>query len=172
MCAESQSAKSRTRVLVADDQPVIRQMVKRVIGAHSDFEVVGEAVDGAQAVAEAEKLRPDVIVLNLFMPKMSGFEVAQQIRERRLDPAIAILSSHKNEQFISEARRVGAMAYVEKSDAGQELVRAIETAAKSGEFCVSEWVLRVVDPILIASWHAYGTMSAWRTRKLRLFPHA
>jgi DNA-binding NarL/FixJ family response regulator len=125
---------SNLRILVADDHPVILKMVKEILEAEPHLQVVGEAKDGPQAVTQAEALKPDVVVLNVNMPTMSGFEVARRIRIRHPNSAIVILSSHKNGQFIAEARKVGARAYVQKSDAAEELVRAVESAAKGKDF--------------------------------------
>ena len=122
------------RILVADDQPAILEIVKRILKAHHGFEVVGEARDGQHAVSLAESLKPDVIVINVTMPKMSGFEAARRIRIQVPDSAIVILSSHKDKQFIAEARKAGANGYVEKSDADEQLIRAIESTVKGEEF--------------------------------------
>jgi DNA-binding NarL/FixJ family response regulator len=122
------------RILIADDQPTILKMVKQILQAHSGFEVVGEAPDGRQAVTLAAALKPDVIVLNVTMPTMSGFAAARLIRGQLPDSAIVILSSHKDKQFIAEARKVGARGYVQKSDADNELIRAINTVVKGEEF--------------------------------------
>jgi CheY-like chemotaxis protein len=122
------------RILIADDQPTILKMVKQILQAHSGFEVVGEAPDGHQAAILAESLKPDVIVLNVTMPTMSGFEAARRIRSHLPDSAIVILSSHKDKQFIAEARKVGARGYVQKSDADGQLIQAINTVVKGEEF--------------------------------------
>lgn len=130
--------KRNLRILVADDVPTILQLVKQILNTHAGFEVVGEARDGHHAVSLAEALKPDVIVLNVTMPMMSGFEAARRIRARVPDSAIVILSTHKDKQFIAEARRAGAKGYVEKSQAAEQLVHAIESAVKGKEFFVVE----------------------------------
>jgi DNA-binding NarL/FixJ family response regulator len=126
------------RILIADDNPTIMGMVKKILTARPEFDVVGEASDGQQAVILAESLKPDVIVINVTMPKMSGFEAARRIRAHVPDSAIVILSSHKDRQFIVEARKAGANGYVQKSDADGQLVNAIESTMKGGEFFVVE----------------------------------
>ena len=128
------NTKGVIRILIADDQPTILKMVKQILQAHSGFEVVGEARDGDHAVTLAEALKPDVIVLNVNMPTMSGFEAARLIRGHLPDSAIVILSSHKDKQFIAEARMAGARGYVQKSDADGQLIRAINTVVKGEEF--------------------------------------
>jgi CheY-like chemotaxis protein len=136
--SENNCTRRNVRILVADDFPMILQLVKDILNAHPGFEVVGEARDGDRAVVLAEALKPDVVVLNVTMPTMSGFEAARRIRGRFPDCAVVILSSHKDEQFIAEARKAGAKGYIEKSDADEQLVRAIESAVKGEEFFVVE----------------------------------
>jgi DNA-binding NarL/FixJ family response regulator len=128
----------KVRVLIADDNPTIMGMVKKILNARPGFDVVGEASDGQQAVILAESLKPDVIVINVTMPKMSGFEAARRIRVHVPDSAIVILSSHKDQQFIAEARKAGANGYVQKSDADDQLVSAIESTMKGEGFFVLE----------------------------------
>jgi DNA-binding NarL/FixJ family response regulator len=134
--AENDHTTCTVRILVVDDHPTIMEMVKQILNAHPGFEVVGEARDGQQAVTLADALKPDVVVINVTMPKMSGFEAARHIRSRSPDCAIVILSSHKDQQFIAEARNVGANGYLGKSDADRQLVHAIESAVKGEEFFV------------------------------------
>jgi len=136
--SDNLSSKRSVRILLADDHPTIMQMVKNILKAHARFEVVGEAPDGQQAVALAGVLRPDAIVINVTMPKMSGFEAARQIREILPNSAIVILSTHKDQQFIAEARKAGAAGYVEKSAADAQLVHAIDSAVNGGEFFLVE----------------------------------
>jgi DNA-binding NarL/FixJ family response regulator len=126
------------RILIADDNRTIMGMVKKILNARPEFDVVGEASDGQQAVILAESLKPDVIVINVTMPKMSGFEAARRIRVHVPDSAIVILSSHKDQQFIAEARKAGANGYVQKSDADDQLVSAIESTMKGEGFFVVE----------------------------------
>jgi len=130
--------KPNVRILIADDVPMILELVKNILNAHPAFEVVGEARDGDHAVVLAEALKPDVVVVNVTMPMMSGFEAARRIRSRLPDCAIVILSSHKDKQFIAEARKAGAKGYIEKSDADEQLVSAIESAVRGEEFFVVE----------------------------------
>ena len=133
---DNKSITRTARILVADDNPTIMEMVKKILNAHPGFAVVGEARDGQQAVALAETLIPDVVVLNITMPNMSGFEAAARIRSCLPNCGIVILSSHKDRQFIAEARKAGANGYVTKSNADRELVQAIESAVKGEELFV------------------------------------
>ena len=128
----------RLRILIADDHPVIRKQVRSILDAHPAFEVCGEAVDGAKAIEEAQKLEPDVVVLNVSMPVLNGFEAAREIKTKLPKSAIVILSSNADERFVEEAKKVGARAYVAKTRAGEALIKAIEAAVTDGDFVLIE----------------------------------
>lgn len=102
--------------------------------ANPNIKVVGEARDGAEAIEEAKKLKPDVIVLNVTMPVKNGFEAAREIKKIFPETAIVILSSHADQRFIEEAKKLGVRAYVAKSKATEALVRAVEAAIQSEDF--------------------------------------
>ena len=116
------------RILLADDQPLIRRAVRDILESTPRFRICGEASTGVEAVHASSALNPDVIVLNISMPEMNGFDAARLIRSRHSDAAIVILSSHKDQQLIEEGRRIGVQGFVAKEDAGEELVEAIESA--------------------------------------------
>jgi DNA-binding NarL/FixJ family response regulator len=118
------------RIVVADDHPTILRLVKQLIEQEPHMKVVGSASDGATAVALVQELWPDVVVLNVVMPHMTGFEAARRIREKVPDTGIVILSTHKDEQFLQLARECGATAFVSKDEAVEELVKAIEAAGR------------------------------------------
>ena len=128
----------RVRVLIADDHPVIRRMVRSVLQVHPNFEVCGEAMDGAQAVEEAKKLKPDVVVLNVTMPVMNGFEAAREIKAILPQSAIVILSQKADLEFVEQAKKIGVRAYVAKSRAGEALVKAVEAAVMGEDFILIE----------------------------------
>ena len=128
----------KVRVLIADDHPVIRRMVRSTLQVHPEFEVCGEAEDGAQAIEEAKKLKPDVVVLNVTMPILDGFEAAREIRTSLPESAIVILSSHADQRFIEIARKIGVRAYVAKTKAGKALVKALEAAVRGEDFVLIE----------------------------------
>src|SRR3981081_3851818 len=118
----------KVRVLIADDHAVIRRLVRSKLQSHPHFEVCGEATDGRQAVEEAKKLKPDVVVLNVTMPVLNGFQAARQIRSSLPESAIVILSSNADKRFVEEAKKIGVRAYVAKTKAGEALVKAVEAA--------------------------------------------
>ena len=128
----------RIRVVLADDHPTIRGMVRSVLEQHPHFEVCGEAENGAEAIEEVKRVRPDVVVLNVTMPLLNGFQAARQIRKQIPETAIVILSSHADKHFIAEAKKIGARAYVPKSKIRQALVEALEAAVRGDDFIVLE----------------------------------
>jgi DNA-binding NarL/FixJ family response regulator len=133
---KAQPIDRRLRVLLADDHAAIRKRVRSILEQHPGFEVVAEVPDGAQAVEEAKKLEPDVVVLNVNMPILNGLEAAREIKTRFPQSAIVILSLNADKRLIEEAKKTGACAYVAKSKAAHELVKAIEAAIAGGEFVV------------------------------------
>jgi two-component system response regulator NreC len=136
--AAVREARARIRILIADDHPIIRRMVRSALEKHSRFEVCGEAFDGAEAIKEADRLRPDVVVMNVTMPVLNGIEAARVIRARMPDSAIVILSTHADERLIEEAKRIGARAFVAKTRAGEALVKAIDGVIEQGNFVLME----------------------------------
>jgi CheY-like chemotaxis protein len=122
------------RILIADDHPIIRKHVRRILEEQPRFSVCGEAYDGAKAVEEAQRLKPDVVVLNVSMPILNGMDAARKIKTQLPAIAIVILSSNTDAHFVEEAKKIGARAYVAKTKAAEALVTAIETAINDGEF--------------------------------------
>lgn len=128
----------RVRILIADDYPAIRECVRSTLEEQPRFEVCGEAGDGAKAIEEARRLKPDVVVLNVSMPVLSGFEAAREIKASLPKTAIVILSADADHRFVEEAKKIGARAYVAKTELGKGLVKAIETAVLGGDFVLLE----------------------------------
>jgi DNA-binding NarL/FixJ family response regulator len=93
----------RIRVVVTDDHSVVRGMVRSTLQQHTHFEVVGEAENGAEAIEEVKRVRPDVVVLNVTMPLVNGFQAAREIRKQIPETAIVILSSHADKYFVEDA---------------------------------------------------------------------
>jgi two-component system, NarL family, response regulator NreC len=123
---------TRTRVLVADDHTIVRQGLVGILKASDEVEVVGEAADGAEAVEKAAKLKPDVVVLDVSMPHLSGLEAARRIRESLPATRILVLTMHDDEEYVLKMVRAGASGYLLKDSAASELLAGIR-ALKSGK---------------------------------------
>lgn len=128
----------RVRVLIVDDHPIIRKIVRSTLQVHPNLEVCGEAENGAEAIVEATKLKPDVVVLDVSMPVLNGFEAAREIKAILPESAIVILSQNADARFVEEARKIGVRAYVAKTKAGEALVRAVEAAVLGENFFLAD----------------------------------
>jgi NarL family two-component system response regulator LiaR len=116
---------SPIRVILADDHAIVRQGTVELLRRESDLNIVGEAGDGKQAVELAMSLRPDVVVMDIRMPVMSGIEAARQIRASLPDTQVLVLSAYDDDQFVISALQAGASGYLLKSATVSELVKAI-----------------------------------------------
>jgi DNA-binding NarL/FixJ family response regulator len=124
----------KAAVMLADDHALVRHGVRLVIDAEPDLEVVAEAGDGAEALRIAMERDLHLAVLDIAMPRLTGLQVAEHLREHRPDLRVLILSMHDNEQFFFEALKAGACGYVLKSSAHEELVRACRAALRGEPF--------------------------------------
>jgi DNA-binding NarL/FixJ family response regulator len=121
-------------VLLADDHGVLRDGMQRLLEANADIKVVATADDGREAVEKAAKLQPDVVVMDISMPNMNGLEATRRIAGRARATGVAILSMHSSVEMVHEAFAAGALGYVLKESAGDEVVRAVRTVAAGRRF--------------------------------------
>ena len=125
---------SRIRIVLADDHAVIRAGIRALLELQPDFEVVGDASDGAQAVAAVRTLQPDVVLMDVGMPGMDGLAATRQIKEMSPNTRILMLTQHENKEYVLPALRVGASGYVLKRSEGNELLSAIRVVHAGGTF--------------------------------------
>ena len=122
------------RLVIADDHPIYREGLRRVIERDTSLHVLAEAGDGEEAVAQIESCNPDVAVLDLDMPKLDGFGVARTLKDKHLQTAIIFLTMHKEEDLFNEAMNLGAKGFLVKDSAVIDIVHAIRAAASGNEF--------------------------------------
>lgn len=132
-----------TRIMLADDHAVMRTGLRLVLERQADFQVVGEASDGREAVAMAQKLTPDVLVMDIGMPNLNGIEATRQLAAAAPQMAIVILSMHSDESYVLRALKAGAKAYLLKESAESDLIAAIR-AVYSGKAFFSPAVSRML----------------------------
>ncbi len=130
------------RIVLADDHTLVRQGLRAILESQPNFMVVGEASDGLEAVSLVEKTRPDVTVLDLMMPGLSGLEVTRQISK---STHVLILSMHDNEAYVLEALWNGAYGYVLKDSTAQELIDAVGRVAKGSRYLSAPLTERAID---------------------------
>ena len=114
-------------LLLADDHLIVRQGLRALLARETDLRLVGEAAEGLEALRQVERLRPDVLVLDLMMPGLNGLDVARQVARRAPETRVVILSMHAHEAYVLEALLAGASAYVLKESSSDELVKAIRS---------------------------------------------
>lgn len=150
-------------LVVADDHHMVRQGLCALLQLEPDFRLAGEAADGVEALRLVERLRPDVLVLDLMMPGLGGLEVARQTARRSPRTRTVVVSMHKDEAYVVEALRVGAAGYVLKDCGSDDLFRAVREAAAGRRFlcpCISEAALRAyVRTAQGASADPFGTLT-------------
>ncbi|MDT5271279.1 MAG: hypothetical protein QOH49_3465 [Acidobacteriota bacterium] len=119
----------RTTILLADDHRIVRQGLRALLAGEADFEVVGEADDGREALELVKRLNPDVLVLDLMMPGLNGLEVARQLPRQSPGVRVVVLSMHDDEGFVLEALANGVSGYVLKDSNSSDLVHAVREVA-------------------------------------------
>lgn len=127
---------SKIRVLLADDHTILRAGLKMMLNAQPDIEVIGEASDGRQALQEAQRLLPDVIIMDITMPDCNGIEATRQVKRLLPETRVLVLTMHENEEYLFQMLRAGASGYMLKEAADTELISAIRVVS-SGRFYLS-----------------------------------
>jgi DNA-binding NarL/FixJ family response regulator len=130
-------------VFVADDHAIVREGLANLLGARPDIQVVGTAADGRDTVRQVEKLKPEVVVMDISMPQMNGIEAAREIRSRAPQTRVVILSMHSSTEHVFHALEAGACAYVLKESAASEIVDAVH-AVHAGHRYLSPKVSEVM----------------------------
>jgi DNA-binding NarL/FixJ family response regulator len=136
------------RILLADDHDVVRRGLSALLANRPDWQVVGEAQNGREAVSLAVKLKPQVAVLDLSMPELNGLEATRQIRKEVPETEVLVFSMYESEQFVRDLLAAGARGYVLKSDVTTQLLIAVETVARHKPFFTSEVAERVLEGFL------------------------
>ena len=137
--------KEQFRIVIADDHELVRRGIRSILTAHRNWQVVGEASDGAQAARLTENLRPHVLIMDVTMPKLDGLEATRKILNDCPETKILILTMHESAQMVRRILEAGARGYILKSDLAEQLVRAVREVSQGKLFLtpkVSDIVLR------------------------------
>lgn len=149
------------RVLVVDDHAILREGICSLLERYDDIAVVGEAANGAQALAQVEALRPDIVLMDLAMPEMDGLEATRLMRQRYPEVKVLILTQHDNQEYIAPALQAGAAGYVLKRSGGREVITAIRQVYEQDAF-LGPGVARE----MIRDYTAAGPVGNWPTNRL------
>ena len=136
------------RILVADDHEVVRRGLCALLQAQPDWEVCGEAGDGREALEKTQKLKPDVVILDIGMPSLNGLEATRQILKAMPHTRVLILTLHDSDQVVREVRNAGARGFLLKSDAARDLVAAVEALRRDKTYFTSKVAAMVLDGYL------------------------
>jgi len=136
------------RVLIADDHGIVRSGLRMLLEAQPDVEVIAEAADGAEARDAAIRERPDIAILDVKMPKLTGLQATREIKEQAPEVAVLILSMYDDERYLFEALKAGASGYVLKSQADSELVDALKAVERGEPFLTPEAQRALIKDVL------------------------
>jgi len=156
-----------TRVLLADDHALIRQGLKAFL-ERKGFQVVGEASDGQEAIRSVEKTQPDVAIVDISMPVLNGVDAARELKKSSPRTKVIVLTQHDEDQYVTEALRAGAKAYVLKSQAADDLVHAIEEVCRGSVYLSPNISRAVVDAYLSKTYVSKDPLSGRERQVLQL----
>jgi len=157
---------SKLRIVLADDHTILREGLRSLLTADPDFEIVGEAQDGREAVRCVEKLEPDLLLMDLSMPRMSGMDAIREIKKRYPETRIVALTVHKTEEYLLTTLQAGADGYVLKDATHEELVMAIKNV-RGGKSYLSPGVSgKIIEGYLEGKGNS-RSVSSWETLSQR-----
>lgn len=125
---------SRLKILIADDHPIFRRGLCDVIESDASLKLIGQAANGEEALRMTSELQPDIVILDVHMPKLTGLQAAKSIQDRKLPVKVVLLTMHEAEELLNEALELGIQAYVLKENAVEDLVHAIQSVAAGKTF--------------------------------------
>src|SRR5262252_7763000 len=136
------------KLLLADDHEIVRKGLRSLLEGQRDCEVVGEAADGRQAIALVKELNPDIVILDISMPLLNGLEATRQILKIRPQTKVLILTMHESDPLIRDVLDAGARGYILKTDAGRDLLAAVESLRRNKTFFTSRVSQMILDGFL------------------------
>ncbi|MGR3309478.1 MAG: response regulator [Candidatus Brocadiales bacterium] len=153
---------SKIRVLIAEDHTIVRQGLSTLLRSHGSFEVVGEAKDGIEAIVKAKELLPDIILMDITMPGLSGVEATRQIKKTHPGVKIVILTMHTSKDYIHQSFQAGATCYLDKESADTDLIAALQAA-----YCNKAFFSPSISKIIMEN-YVYHTKHGTETDSLEL----
>ena len=136
-----------TTIVVVDDHKLVREGIRRLLETREDFRVVGEASDGEEAVALVTEKQPDIALMDIWMPRLSGIDATRRIGKRGLATRVLVLSMHESRSFVEEVLRAGAAGYIVKNAAPEDLLNAIDAVRSGASYLSPSITQQVVDAI-------------------------
>ncbi len=139
---------SKTRVMIADDHALVREGIIAFLKLYEDIEIIAEASNGLEAIEKAEKLKPDVVLMDISMPELGGIEATLEIKKKEPDIKILILSQYDDKEYVSRLLKAGVSGYILKHAVGTDLISAIRAVAKGESYLYSSIATKVINGYL------------------------
>jgi DNA-binding NarL/FixJ family response regulator len=136
-----------TTIVVADDHRVIREGLVKLLETREDFSVIGEANDGEEAVQMVLERQPDVVIMDIWMPRLSGIDATRRIGKKATNTKVLVLSMHENQSYVEEVLRAGASGYIVKNSSSTDLLQAIDAVRSGASYLSPAITQQVVDAI-------------------------
>jgi len=154
--------KQKYRVVIAEDYTILREGLRALVSSHPEFEIVGEAEDGREAIRCCERLKPHLILMDLSMPRMNGMDAIREVKKRCAGTKILVLTVHRNEEYILATFKAGANGYALKDSTHNELMMAIDSVL-SGKQYISPGISEKVIEGYLEGRKALKTHTSWDT---------
>jgi DNA-binding NarL/FixJ family response regulator len=152
----------KVRIVIAEDHTILREGLKSLLSSNPDFEIIGEAEDGREAIRCVEKFKPDLILMDLSMPRINGLDAIKEIKKRFSETKILVLTVHKTEEYILATLKSGADGYILKDSTHAELVLAVKNVL-SGKHYISPGISEKVIEGYLEGKKTLKTKSSWET---------
>jgi len=154
--------KGKYHVVIAEDYTILREGLRALLSSNPDFEIVGEAADGHEAIQWVEKSKPELVLMDLSMPRMSGMDAIREIKKRSTSTKILVLTVHKTEEYILETLKAGADGYALKDSTQAELMMAIKSVL-SGKHFISPGISEKIIGGYLDGRKILKTRTSWET---------
>ena len=151
-----------SRIVIAEDHTILREGLRALLSSHPDFDIVGEAQDGRAAIRCVEQFSPDLVLMDLSMPRMNGLDAIREIKQRNPDIKVVVLTVHKTEEYILATFLGGADGYVLKDATHSELVTAIQNVLRGKRYVSPDISEKVIEGYLLGK-KTIKTQSPWAT---------
>ena len=152
----------KVRIVIAEDHTILREGVRSLLASNTNYEIIGEAEDGREAIRCVEKFKPDLILMDLSMPRMNGMEAISEIKKRFKETKILVLTVHKTEEYILATLKAGADGYILKDSTHAELMMAVKNVL-SGKQYISPGISEKVIEGYLEGRKTLKTRTAWET---------
>jgi DNA-binding NarL/FixJ family response regulator len=136
-----------TTIVVADDHKIVREGLVKLLEGRTDFSVIGEAADGEEAVKMVLEKKPDIVIMDIWMPRLSGIDATRRIAKRGSQTKVLVLSMHESRTYVEEVLRAGASGYIVKNSASSDLLQAIDAVQGGASYLSPAITQQVVDAI-------------------------